>query len=127
MSILKNSAVHVAVAFVAMGSWAVYVNRAYPMPAPLVAGLSQGMASAVITLFLKRMIEFTGKALNGLASLVVPPAAAALCSLIILLTIHTLSHTPDILATIALPLSVTTVYACAYNFLNWRRSDGRRT
>lgn len=127
MNLLKNSAVHMAVAFVAMGGWAAYVNSAYPMPAPLLAALSQGMASAVITLFLKRMIEFIGTALNGLAALFVPPFAAALCSLVILLTIHTLSQTPDILATISLPLSVTTVYACAYNFFNWRRSDGRRT
>ena len=45
------------VAFIAMGSWATFANLAHPMPRPLIAGVVQGTLSALITLFLKRMIE----------------------------------------------------------------------
>jgi len=37
--LMRSSVVHVAFAFVAMGSWAAFANRAHPMPAPLHAGL----------------------------------------------------------------------------------------
>ena len=57
----ENSLVHMGIAFLAMGGWAAFANRAHPMPEPLVAGLVQGALSAAITLVLKRMVEALGR------------------------------------------------------------------
>lgn len=115
-----SSVVHVLFAFLAMGGWAVFANRAHAMPASLLAGLVQGGLSACITLFLKRLIEWLAARLSGVAALVVPPAAAALVSASLLTAIHALAGTPEIAATIALPLTVATAYAAIYNFSLWK-------
>src|SRR5215510_5838290 len=102
----RNSFVHVMSAFVAMGGWAVFANRAHPMPAPLVAGIIQGGLSACITLFLKRMIETLSLRFDGIRALLIPPVITCFVSASLLTLIHALSGTPEILATIALPLTV---------------------
>lgn len=111
----RNSGVHMAMAFVAMGSWAAFANLAHPMPRPLIAGLVQGTLSALITLFLKRMIEALSARLPGSAGYWVPPVVAIAASLSLLSSIHWLAGTPEILRTIIVPLSVTAVYATTYN------------
>ena len=111
---------HVAVAFLAMGSWAAFANRAHPMPVPLLAGLVQGLISATITLGLKRAIEALVGRLDGWAALIVPPLAACVVSASLLTTLHTAAGTPEILATMALPLTVATGYAALYTFTLWR-------
>lgn len=116
----QSSAVHVGVAFLAMGGWAALANRAHAMPQPLVAGVVQGALSGAITLFLKRMIEYLVSLFPGLAALVLPPLVAVLLSLAILGAVHTLAGTPEILATIALPLGVTAVYSTLYAAALWR-------
>jgi len=117
----RSSMVHVAVAFLAMGGWAVFANRAHALPKPLVAGLVQGALSGVITLVLKRMIEAIAARLGGIASLVLPPLIAVALSLAILTTMHTLAGTPEILATMALPLGVTALYSILYAAALWRQ------
>ncbi|ACM27561.1 hypothetical protein MOV66_10140 [Agrobacterium sp. SHOUNA12C] len=111
-----SSAVHVLFAFVAMGGWAVFANRMHPMPRPVIAGLVQGILSACLTLFLKSVIEALSRRFRGLAALWAPPLIACLGSTGILVTIHTLSGTPEILKTIAVPLLVSTSYAAIYNY-----------
>lgn len=120
----RSGVIHVAFAFLAMGSWAAFANRAHPMPAPLYAGLVQGTISAAITLVLKRAVEQLASRFGGLAGLLVPPIVAGLVSAGLLTAIHTLSGTPEIGATIAVPLTVATSYAAIYNFTLWR--GGRR-
>lgn len=115
----KSSATHMAVAFLAMGSWAVFANRAHPLPGPLLAGLVQGTLSAFITLFLKRFIERLVARFAGIAGLVLPPFLAGLTSLIILYSTHRLAGTPEILATVAVPLTVATFYALVYTYTLW--------
>lgn len=100
-----------AVGFALMGGWAVYANRLHPWPGPLVAGLVQGAISAVITLFLKRMVETVSARFPGPAALVLPPVLAFLFSLAVLTALHRIAGTPEILATIAVPLTVTTLYS----------------
>lgn len=97
-----------------MGAWAVYANRAHEMPAPLVAGIVQGVLTATITLFLKRTIEGIFHRTTGSLRLVLPPLAAFLISLVLLVVIHTLAGTPALLATISVPLTVSTLYALLY-------------
>lgn len=116
----RSSIGHVALAFLAMGSWAAFVNRAHQMPQPLVAGVVQGLISGLITLFLKRMIETLSARVAGPGGLIVPPMVAVATSLLILTTVHRFAGTPEIRATIALPLTVTAIYAALYSFALWR-------
>jgi hypothetical protein len=123
----QNSLVHIAVAFLAMGGWAVLANRAHPLPQPLVAGVVQGALSGAITFVLKRMIERLASGFSGIAALVLPPLIAVALSLTVLTSIHALASTPEILATIALPVSVTAIYSTVYTTALWRirrTSDG---
>jgi hypothetical protein len=123
-SLTRNSAVHVLFAFVAMGGWAVFANGAHAMPAPLLAGMIQGGLSGCITLFLKRVIEALSLRLDGVWALPIPPAITCLVSVSLLTLVHALSGTPEVLATIALPVTVATSYAALYNFSLWKA--GRR-
>ena len=97
-----------------MGSWAVFANRAHEMPAPLVAGLVQGVLTATITLFLKRIIEGIFHRTRGGLRFVLPPLTAFLISAVLLTVIHTFAQTPAVLATISVPLTVSTLYALLY-------------
>ncbi|WP_413712114.1 hypothetical protein [Rhizobium sp. Rhizsp82] len=112
----RSSAVHVAFAFVAMGSWALFANRAYPLPRMFLAGLVQGALSGCLTLFLKRVVERLSAIFSGPLRLVAPPVIALLGSGTLLVTFHMLSGTPEILKTIAVPLLVSTSYAALYNY-----------
>lgn len=118
--LMRSSIVHVGFAFLAMGSWAAFANRAHPMPAPLQAGLLQGAISATITLVLKRAIEYLASRFSGLAALLAPPVIAGLVSASLLTLLHTLGGTPEIAKTIAVPLTVATSYAALYNYSLWR-------
>jgi ABC-type cobalamin transport system permease subunit len=122
MAVPRQSAVHMAGAFLAMGGWAIFANRSHPMPDPLIAGILQGALSALITLFLKRMIEALSMRLSGSYALVLPPLGAAVVSFVLLVTLHSLAGTPEIAATIAIPLIVSTSYALLYSYSLWRRA-----
>ena len=117
---LRSSALHMAVAFCGMGAWAAFANRAHDMPAPLIAGLVQGALSALLTLVMKRMTETASARLTGPAGLILPPALAICLSLAVLVTLHRLAGTPEIMATIALPLTATTIYSVSYSLALWR-------
>lgn len=118
-TVAQSSLVHVAVAFVLMGGWAVYANSAHPMPAPLIAGAVQGALSALITFGLKRLIELVSRQFSGVAGLVIPPVAAFAISATLLTLLHAASGTPEIAATIAVPLTVSTSYAALYSWSLW--------
>ena len=114
MSLLQSKAVHGVGGFVLMGGWAFFANRDYPMPAPLIAGVVQGLLTATITLFLKRMIEGIFERTTGPIQMVLPPLAAFMTSLVLLTIIHTLAGTPALVATISVPLAVSTIYSFLY-------------
>ncbi len=114
MSLLQNKAVHGVGGFLLMGGWAFYANRAHEMPTPLIAGVVQGLLTATITLFLKRIIEGIFHRTSGFQRLVLPPLAAFLISVVLLSVIHRLAGTPAVLATISVPISVSTLYAFLY-------------
>lgn len=116
---IRSNALHLAVAFLGMGAWAVFANRAHGGEAWL-AGLVQGALSATINLFLKRMTEAVSARASGLWRLALPPVLAVGASLAILTTVHHLAGTPEIATTIALPLSVTALYASLYAVALWR-------
>lgn len=97
-----------------MGAWAFFANRAHEMPAPLIAGVVQGALTMTITLFLKRIIEGIFDVTSGWQRFVLPPLTALLISLVLLTSIHTAAGTPALLATITVPIAVSTLYACLY-------------
>jgi hypothetical protein len=122
-SALKSTAVHVAFAFVAMGGWAVYANAAHPMPKPLLAGLVQGSMSAVLTLLLKRSVDWMRPRFPQIAGYAAPALIASLASAALLICAHMLAGTPEIAKTIAVPLTVSATYIFTYNIL---RQHGTR-
>lgn len=116
----SSTIVHVAFAFVAMGGWAVFANRDHPMPQPLISGLAQGSVSALLTLFLKKGLEWMSPRFAGLAGAIAPPLITAATILAILIGVHTLAGTPEIAATIAVPWTVSSSYAALYNLKLYR-------
>src|SRR5579871_4189002 len=95
----RSTLVHVAFAFLAMGAWAVFANRAAGLAHALTAGLVQGLASGAITLALKRFLEAASMRLSGVWALV---------------TAHRLAGTAHVWATISLPWAVSSTYAWVY-------------
>ncbi len=114
MSLLQSKAVHGVGGFVLMGGWAIFANRAYPMPAPIIAGIVQGVLTALITIFLKSLIERVFHRVHGQMRFVLPPLAAFLTSLTLLTIIHSIAGTRALLTTISVPLFVSTLYAFLY-------------
>jgi hypothetical protein len=113
---------HVGFAFFAMGGWAMFANRNHLFHEALLAGLVQGAISALLTLGLKKFLEWQNQRMTGVAALFVPPLITAASILTILTTAHTLAGTPEVLATIAVPFTVSTSYAIIYNWGLWRRN-----
>jgi hypothetical protein len=106
-----------------MGGWAMLANREYPVPQALLAGVVQGSLSACLTLFLKTAVEHLSSRFAGITALWAPPLIACIVSSATLTAIHALSGTPEILKTIALPLTVSTSYAAIYNYSLYRKGD----
>jgi hypothetical protein len=123
-AISRHPLAHMAGGFLAMGGWAAFANRQHAMPDPLIAGVVQGTASAVITLGLKRMIDAVSGLFADSRALWLPPLIACAASLILLTVIHSLAGTPEVALTIAVPLTVATIYAAIYSYSLWRTRHG---
>ena len=111
---LRSTALHVGFAFVAMGAWAAFANRGHGDGALLAAFVVQGALSAVITLVMKRGLEAGHAGLTGLAARLLPPLISCLLIAALLTGVHSVAGTPEILRTIALPWTVSTLYAFLY-------------
>ena len=123
-TLAASSIVHVGFAFVVMGGWAVFANRAHGLPRAMVAGLVQGLLSAGLTLLLKTVIDRLAVSFSGPSRLWAPPLIACLGSTAVLLIFHHLAGTPEIVPTIAVPLLVSTSYAAVYNYSIFARTRG---
>lgn len=106
---------HIGFAFLAMGGWALYANSSHGLAAAWLPALSQGILSGLITLVLKRALEAMRGRFPGALAYAVPPAITAGAVLILLTAVHKLIGTPEILRTIAVPWSVSTLYAILYS------------
>lgn len=120
-SLAGSGVVHVAFAFLAMGGWAVFANRAHAMPRPVLAGLVQGTMSAILTLCLKTTIDALSHRFSGVSSFWAPPAIACILSTGLLVAVHTISGTPEILRTILVPVIVSATYSALYSYSIYRR------
>jgi fructose-specific phosphotransferase system IIC component len=109
----RATSVHIGVAFLAMGGWTLFANRTHGAAA-FVPALAQGAISGAITAVLKRVLEAMSRRLAGVAAYVAPPLLTASVILALLAAVHRLIGTPELVATIAVPWSVSTVYAIVY-------------
>ena len=126
LRLAQSTFVHSAVGFLLMASWAFYANRNYPMPAPVIAGLLQGFLTAGVTVILKHMTEAQIRKFGGLSGLILPPLCAGSVSASILGSVHWLAGTPEVLATLAIPVTGATCYAALMSITIWsqRRRSG---
>jgi LytS/YehU family sensor histidine kinase len=113
---LRSTPLHVAFGFVAMGAWAAFANRTHGPGAMVPAFLVQGSLSGLLTLGLKRWLEWGRARIAGLAGALVPPLISCLSIAAILSGAHALAGTPEIVATIALPWTVSTLYGFIYTW-----------
>lgn len=115
--IATSTPLHLAFAFLAMGGWGFWVNTSHPLPQALAAGALQGVMSTALTLFLKKSVDVLRGAFGGHLRYWAPPLLASLGTASLLVFGHWVAATPEILATVALPLSVSVSYVLAYNIL----------
>ena len=113
--ILKSSILHVAVGFLLMGGWALFANRSHGLDQAWLPAVAQGTLSAGLTFALKRTLEALNGRVPGVSAFVVPPLITAGTILLLLVGVHRLIGTPELVATIAVPWSLSTLYAIVYN------------
>lgn len=113
--ILKSSILHVAVGFLLMGGWALFANRSHGLDQAWLPAVVQGTISAGLTWALKKTLEGLNDRIDGPAAFVVPPVITAGSILLLLAGVHRLIGTPELLATIAVPWSLSSLYAIVYN------------
>lgn len=111
----RSTVAHVAFAFLAMGGWALFANRAHGLAEAWGPALAQGTMSGLITLVLKRALEAMSGRFAGVLAYVVPPTITASAILALLVLVHRLIGTPEIAGTIAVPWTVSTLYAAVYS------------
>lgn len=111
---LRSTALHVAFAFVAMGGWAAFANSGHGIGAMLAAFLVQGALSGLITLAMKRGLEAGHRRLTGWTARLLPPLISCTAIGALLFVIHILAGTPEVIRTIAVPWTVSTLYAFVY-------------
>lgn len=113
--VLKSSLVHVAFGFLLMGGWALLANRSHGLSHAWLPALVQGTLSGALTGALKKTLETLDGRLTGFLAYAVPPAVTAGTILVLLTLAHSLIGTPELVATIAFPWTVSTLYAFVYN------------
>lgn len=118
---------HLALAFVAMGVWAMLANRHHPWPQIVQAGLVQGMLSACLTLLMKRVVEAVVASMKRRGAPLVALAACGLISICVLSVLHTIAGTPEIIATITVPVVVSSAYAASYAVALMRTAQRKPT
>jgi hypothetical protein len=110
-----------------MGGWTLWANAGHGLAAAWLPALVQGAISGTITLVLKRALEAMAARLSGPAAYIVPPVVTAAVILGLLIGVHRLIGTPEIARTIAVPWSVSTLYAIIYTSVLARGRKGATT
>lgn len=113
--LMKSSAVHITFGFLLMGGWALFANRSHGLGEAWLPAVVQGTISGALTGILKKVLETLDGKLNGVAAFVLPPMLTAGSILAVLTLVHRLIGTPELVATIAFPWTVSTLYAVIYN------------
>lgn len=104
-------------AFLLWGSWSFYINMSQSsLKAGIISGLAQGICSFIITLFITHLIEkqfnfYKAKFLK----IFLPPICTILVTGSVLILVHNLIHTPNIVKTVAPALTVALIFAFVSN------------
>ena len=112
----RSTPLHVAIGFLLMGGWAAFANRGHGVQAQGLAFVVQGLLSGALTLVLKRGLEAAYARMAPPFDRTVPPMVSCLVIAGVLTLVHTLAGTPEVLATIAVPWSLSTLYGFIYVF-----------
>ncbi|NNP73139.1 hypothetical protein A7P53_11245 [Acinetobacter defluvii] len=104
-------------AFLLWGSWSFYINMSQgSLKAGIISGLAQGICSFMITLVITHLIE---KQFNfyqvKFLKLLLPPICTILFTGSILVLVHHLIQTPNILKTVTPALTVAFIFAFVTN------------
>ena len=114
-TLARSSLVHIAVGFLLMGGWAFFANSGHGLDKAWLPALAQGTISGLLTGILKKTLERLDGKLSGVLAYVVPPAITAGSILALLVVVHKLIGTPELVRTIAFPWTMSTLYAIVYN------------
>lgn len=116
-------------AFILWGGWAAYINSRHGTAEALRSGLAQGIASFAITIFLTFSVaRLHGSLRQRFARAVLPALATVTLTGSLLVALHTLAGTPEVLATVVPPITVAALYCLYVNlkianvFRGWRSS-----
>lgn len=111
-------------AFLLWGGWAFYVNGQNDVTIGIISGITQGTASAVITLFMVRAVHWIYNTLPPTGLQVIIPAMLTVSFTgSSLAGIHFLAGTPEILFTILPALTVAFLF-CLYTTFKLHRNLG---
>lgn len=110
--------VHVLTGGLLMGSWAVFANRMHDTSEAIQAGALQALLSAFLTGCLKMIAD---RLLTIVPHWALAAALSLAFSATLLISAHWATGTPEIGATVTVPLLVSGTYIFAYCFL--RRSS----
>jgi len=104
-------------AFLLWGGWAFYVNSQVSLSSGLISGVAQGLSSFVMTLVMVRSIEFWMTKFEGkIQEIAWPVLITTASSACVLIIVHSLARTPDIITTIVPTLAVAFLFCIAAAF-----------
>lgn len=109
--------VHIACGALLMGAWAAFANRMHAGPQMLQAAVIQGLLSGALTAMLKTVTDHLR---TYLPHWTVAAGVTFVLSAALLLKVHAMAGTPEIGATVAVPLTVSGLYVFTYSYLRGR-------
>lgn len=125
MDVIKGLAgqtwVHIAVGAVLMGGWAFFANRQHALGDAVQAALLQGALSGFLTGCLKMIADRLRAVLPRWWQ---AAGLSLMFSVTLLLTAHWATGTPELLATVAVPLLVSGSYIFGYCYLRREAPHG---
>ncbi|PWK59045.1 hypothetical protein C8D95_101867 [Silicimonas algicola] len=113
--------VHVTFGAVLMGSWSFYANRHHEVSETVRAAVLQAALSGFLTACLKMIAD---RLLRFLPHWSLAAGTSLLFSATLLLAAHRVSGTPELAATVSVPLLVSGSYIFAYCYIRRRPSLG---
>lgn len=114
-------------AFMLWAIWAAYANAGHGMATAIRTGLVQGTASFAITVYLTLSVTWLfNRCRIHILRPVLPVLGTVAVSGSFLVLLHRLVGTPEVLATVAPPITVAALY-CAYVNASLLRTEARRT
>ena len=97
--------------FIIWGCWAFYVNSKVSFSAGIIAGLVQGLFSFSATLVVIHLLTMLYNYFEKhFIKVIVPPIIMIICLTLILVSVHTITETPKIIATVAPSLIVAALF-----------------